>query len=156
VLKGSDDPEADQRLVLKAQAMFWLLGATDGHAKNFSLHLLPGGRFRLAPLYDIMSTQPYVAAKQLRESEFRLAMTVGKNRHYQVEEVFPRHFVQSAAAAGIGDAMVTAVMHDLAGTLPQAFQEVASALPAGFPAQIVESIAVGMNRRLRRIEAVSI
>jgi serine/threonine-protein kinase HipA len=68
----------------------------------------------------------------------------------------PRHFVQSAAAAGIGDAMVTAVMHDLAATLPQAFQEVASALPAGFSAQIVESIAAGMNRRLRRIEAVSI
>jgi serine/threonine-protein kinase HipA len=156
LLKGSDDPEADQRLFLKAQAWFWLLGATDGHAKNFSFHLLPGGRFRLAPLYDIMSTQPYVAAKQLRESEFRLAMAVGKNRHYRIEEVLPRHFVQSAAAAGIGDAMVKAVMHDLAGTLPQAFDEVASALPAGFPAQIVESIAAGMNRRLRRIEAVSI
>lgn len=155
LLKGSDDPEADRRLFLKAQALFWLLGATDGHAKNFSLHLLPGGRFRLAPLYDIMSTQPYVAAKQLRESQFRLAMAVGKNRHYHVEEVLPRHFVQSAAAAGIGDAMVTAVMQDLAATLPQAFDEVASALPAGFPAQIVESIAAGMNRRLRRIEAVS-
>ena len=155
LLKGSDDPEADRRLFLKAQALFWLLGATDGHAKNFSLHLLPGGRFRLAPLYDIMSTQPYVAVKQLRENQFRLAMAVGKNRHYHVEEVLPRHFVQSAAAAGIGDAMITAVMQDLAATLPQAFDEVASALPAGFPAQIVESIAAGMNRRLRRIEAVS-
>lgn len=155
LLKASDDPEADQRLFLKAQALFWLLGATDGHAKNFSLHLLPGGRFRLAPLYDIMSTQPYVAAKQLRENQFRLAMAVGKNRHYNVEEVFPRHFVQSAAAAGIGEAMITAVMHDLAGTLPHAFDEVTRALPAGFPDQIVESIRAGMNRRLRRIEAAA-
>lgn len=102
-----------------------------------------------------MSTQPYVAAKQWRENQFRLAMAVGKNRHYSVEEVFPRHFAQSAAAAGIGDAMITAVMHELAGTLPHAFDEVAGALPAGFPAQIVESIAAGMNRRLCRIEAVA-
>jgi serine/threonine-protein kinase HipA len=91
----------------------------------------------------------------LRKNQFRLAMAVGKNRHDSVEEVFPRHFVQSAAAAGIGEAMITAVMHDLAGTLPHAFDEVTRALPAGFPDQIVESIRAGMNRRLRRIEAVA-
>jgi serine/threonine-protein kinase HipA len=37
LLKASDEPEADQRLFLKAQIVFWLLGATDGHAKNFSI-----------------------------------------------------------------------------------------------------------------------
>jgi serine/threonine-protein kinase HipA len=46
LLKASDEPEADQSLFLKAQIVFWLLGATDGHAKNFSIFLLPGGRFR--------------------------------------------------------------------------------------------------------------
>ena len=55
LLKGSDQPEADQRFFLKSQIVFWLLGATDGHAKNFSIFLLPGGRFRLTPLYDVMS-----------------------------------------------------------------------------------------------------
>jgi serine/threonine-protein kinase HipA len=54
LLQGSDDPETDQRLFLRAQLVFWLLGATDGHAKNFSIHLLSGARFRLAPFYDIM------------------------------------------------------------------------------------------------------
>lgn len=37
LLKGSDDPESDRRFFLAAQTMFWLLGATDGHAKNFSI-----------------------------------------------------------------------------------------------------------------------
>ena len=60
LLKASDDPAEDQKLFLKAQIVYWLLGATDGHAKNFSLRLMPGGRFRMTPLYDIMSTQPYV------------------------------------------------------------------------------------------------
>jgi serine/threonine-protein kinase HipA len=63
LLKASDEPEADQTLFLKAQIVFWLLGATDGHAKNFSIFLLPGGRFRLTPLYDVMSAQPNVDAR---------------------------------------------------------------------------------------------
>ena len=48
--------------------MFWLLGATDGHAKNFSIFLLPGGRFRLTPLYDVMSAQPNVDAGEIRHN----------------------------------------------------------------------------------------
>jgi serine/threonine-protein kinase HipA len=68
LLKASDEPEADQTLFLKAQIVFWLLGATDGHAKNFSIFLLPGGRFRLTPLYDVMSAQPNVDAGEIRHN----------------------------------------------------------------------------------------
>ena len=42
LLKGSDNPAKDQKTVLKAQMLFWLIGATDGHAKNFSIFLGPG------------------------------------------------------------------------------------------------------------------
>ncbi|WP_271593134.1 HipA domain-containing protein [Bradyrhizobium sp. CCBAU 65884] len=31
--KGSDTPEDDQAIFFKAQIVFWLLAATDGHAK---------------------------------------------------------------------------------------------------------------------------
>jgi serine/threonine-protein kinase HipA len=50
LLKASDKPRADQDVFLKAQFAFWLLGATDGHAKNFSVFLHAGGRFQLTPL----------------------------------------------------------------------------------------------------------
>jgi len=43
LLMGSDDPEADRRAFMKAQLVFWLLGATDSHAKNFSIFLRLGG-----------------------------------------------------------------------------------------------------------------
>jgi hypothetical protein len=33
LLKGSDSPEEDQKILFKAQIVFWLLGATDGHAR---------------------------------------------------------------------------------------------------------------------------
>ena len=81
--------------------MFWLRGATDGHAKNFSLFLQPGGRFRLTPLYDVMSVQPAVDAGQLRRNQMKVALAVGDSRHYVIQEIMPRHFVQTAAKSGI-------------------------------------------------------
>lgn len=50
LLKGSDAPSQDLTMFLRASIVFWLIGATDGHAKNFSIFLGPGGRFRLTPL----------------------------------------------------------------------------------------------------------
>ena len=151
LLKASDDPAADQRLLVKAQVFFWLLGATDGHAKNFSLHLLPGGRFRLAPLYDIMSTQPCVDAGQLRHNQFKLAMAVGKNRHYIVDDVLPRHFVQTAGLAGVGKAAVDGILAELADAMPRALEAVARSLPESFPSRLLDQITGGIQRRLRAI-----
>jgi serine/threonine-protein kinase HipA len=72
-LKASDNPAEDQRFFVRAQLVFWLLGATDGHAKNFSLFIHPGGGFRLTPLYDVMSAQPTLDAHQIPRKKMRLA-----------------------------------------------------------------------------------
>ena len=87
LLRGSDDPGTDQRMFTKSQIVFWLLGATDGHAKNFSIFLKSGGRFRMTPLYDVVSAQPSVDADQLRENRFKLALAVGDNRHYVINTI---------------------------------------------------------------------
>jgi serine/threonine-protein kinase HipA len=60
LLKGADDAQADQIAFFKSQILFWLIGATDGHAKNFSVFLKPGGRYSLTPFYDVLSAQPAV------------------------------------------------------------------------------------------------
>ena len=153
LLKASDDPAEDQRRFLKAQVFFWLLGATDGHAKNFSLHLLPGGRFRLAPLYDIMSTQPYFDAGRVRRNQFRLAMAVGDNRHYVVDQILPRHFVQTATKAGVGQSVVEEVLGELAQVVPTALDHVARGLPSNVPARLFDQLAAGIRRRLRTLGA---
>ena len=44
LLKGSDTPGADIATFMRANMIFWLLGATDGHAKNFSVLITPGSR----------------------------------------------------------------------------------------------------------------
>jgi len=48
-LNGAAAPHEDRLRFMKAQMVFWLLGVIDGHAKNFSVFLTPGG-FKLTPL----------------------------------------------------------------------------------------------------------
>lgn len=51
----------DLGIVFRPQVLFWmLLRAIDGHAKNFSLCLDPGGGLRLTPLYDVLSAWPVI------------------------------------------------------------------------------------------------
>jgi serine/threonine-protein kinase HipA len=149
LLRGSDEPEADRRTFLRAQIMFWLLGATDGHAKNFSVFLRSGGRFVLAPLYDVMSAQPAFDAKQISRNKMKLAMVAGKNRHDVVDRILPRHFVQTAGKGGIGGSEVEAILADLADMGEGAIDRVRSALPRGFPEDLTQSVVGGMRKRLK-------
>jgi serine/threonine-protein kinase HipA len=149
LLKASDEPEADQTLFLKAQIVFWLLGATDGHAKNFSVFLLPGGRFRLTPLYDVMSAQPNVDAGEIRRNAMKLAMAVGDNRHYVIDSIMPRHFMQTAASAGVPASLVQGILYEIENDTDRAIDAAVSGLSPGFPERIVSSIIEGLRRRLR-------
>ena len=153
LLRGSDDPLADQRVFLKANIVFWLMGATDGHAKNFSVFLRPGGRFRLTPLYDIISAQPSVDSKQLLWKNFRLAMSFGTKPHYAIRQVAPRHFFQTAALAGIGKDVVPSIIEELRGNLGAAVDRVKEYLPSGFPGKIADAISNGILRRLKILES---
>ena len=152
ILKGSDDPEADRRFFLKAQIVFWLLGATDGHAKNFSVFLRPGGRFRLTPLYDVMSVQPAVDANQLRRNKMKLALAVGDNRHYAVHEIMPRHFLQTAAKSGIPASAVQSILSELLEAGQSAVRKATEELPAGFPEELAQSIVSGLRARMRLVD----
>ncbi|UWQ86034.1 type II toxin-antitoxin system HipA family toxin [Leisingera caerulea] len=144
LLTGSDDPEADQRAFFRAQVLFWLLGATDGHAKNFSIALHPGG-FRMTPLYDVLSAQKAVDDGQIRQNRMRLAMAV--DGHYRINEVVPRHFLQAAKAAGYGLALAEEVLSEIVLQLEPALENTVGNLPAGFPQLLSEAIAYGIRRR---------
>jgi serine/threonine-protein kinase HipA len=151
LLRGSDTPTEDQRSFLKTAIAFWLLGATDGHAKNFSVFLLPGGRYHMTPLYDVISAQPSVDANQIRRNQFRLAMAVGDNRHYIIRTVASRHFIQTANRAGIGEEVVASIFDELRGTAEAAIDREAAKLPKNFPEEVAGSIISGMKGRLRAI-----
>lgn len=57
ILNGAQSPREDRPTFMHSQIVFWLLATMDGHAKNFSIFLTPGG-FKTTPLYDVTSVAP--------------------------------------------------------------------------------------------------
>lgn len=55
----------------------YLIAATDGHAKNYSLMLNVSGDHRLAPMYDVASIAPYIERAQWNIKPPKLAMSIG-------------------------------------------------------------------------------
>ncbi len=152
LLAVSDEPTRDRRTFMKAIIAFWLLAATDGHAKNFSLFLFPGGGARMTPLYDVLSAQPSLAAGRIRRNQMKLAMAAGDRRQYRVDEIASRHFVQTGIRAGFGEANTVAVLHELVAEGPAALDGVLRSLPDGFPRAVSDPIAAGFIDRIRKIE----
>jgi hypothetical protein len=144
-LKASDTPFADQRTFFKAQIVFWLIGATDGHAKNFSVRLAPGGRFRLTPLYDIISTQPSFDAGQITRNQMKLAMAVGTNRHYAVHTIVGRHFLQTARGCGLPDRTIQEVIAEITDTTEKNTDQALAAMEDMVPDEIASSIINGLR-----------
>jgi serine/threonine-protein kinase HipA len=149
LLKGSDDPAEDQKSFFKAQLLFWLIGATDGHGKNFSIYLGPGGTYRLTPFYDVLTAQPSLDARQIERKQMKLAMSVGKSRHYRIDTIQARHFVQTGEEAGVPKALVHAAVEEVAADAETALARVEDGLPKGFPEAVHASVAAGMRRRVR-------
>ena len=148
LLAGSDEANTDRRHFFKALIAFWLLGATDGHAKNFSVFIVPGGGFRMTPLYDVVSAQPSLDARQIRHNQMKLAMAVGKNRHYAINSITGRHFVQSAQAGGLGREVALQIIGEILSDGPAAMEATLAGLPADFPRHVADSIARGFRSRL--------
>ena len=150
-LKASDTPADDQKSFLKAQILFWLIGATDGHAKNFSVFLGAGGTFSLTPFYDVLTAQPSLDARQMERKQMKLAMFAGDGRHYRIDEIQGSHFVQTTERAGLPGALATEALAEVAKAADGAMDAVAKQLPEGFPEEIHVSVLQGMTTRLRSI-----
>ena len=149
---SSDKPEHDRKMIMKDAVVFWLLAATDGHAKNFSLFLHPRGGFSLTPFYDVMSLQPNFDANQLQQREMKMAMAIGEKHHYHVNEIMPRHFLQTAAASGMGQSVVREIFEELLERGEAAISNVGDDLPPNFPEPLLQSVTEGFRGRLRRLE----
>lgn len=148
LLLGSDDPNKDRYDFFKANVLFWLLGATDGHGKNFSVSLLPGGRFRMTPLYDILTVQPTVDARQIERKYFKLAMNFGNSNHYKVSNIVGRHVVETGVQSGLSRALVQDLFEELQETSHAIVEATFNQLPEGFPEELLASIDAALKARL--------
>jgi serine/threonine-protein kinase HipA len=154
VLHGSQSARADLRTLLASQITFWLMAATDGHAKNFSIRLHAGGAYTLTPLYDVLSAWPIIGKgkNQMAWKNAKLAMAVsGKNRHYHLATVMRRHFNATAAKCGWGE-NAEDIISELLSKVDGAIKTVAHQLPLGFPEDVATAIFEGMRGQARRLQ----
>lgn len=149
-LDASDDRDGDREAFLRAQMVFFLLGAVDGHAKNFSVFLTPTG-FRLTPLYDVLSIEPEVRARRMAPGAAKLSMCVGDGWHYRLQEIRLRHWEETAKASGFPATSLAALAEDII-ERARRLEEARARLPEPIPDALAETVIQGTLRRARTME----
>ena len=157
VLDGSITREQDRRIFFMAQLLFWMICATDGHAKNFSLFLRPGGRYQLTPLYDVLSAYPVLGDGPGKISPFKAKMAMAvrsRNAHWKVRDILRRHWVALGTRHGVltdDGREVRFLIDDIVERTPQVIDAVSAQLPAGFPTQVSDTIFDGLRDAAKRL-----
>lgn len=156
LLLASSDAAADRVDFFRTQVLFWMLCATDGHAKNFSVFLETGGRFRLTPRYDVLSAFPVLGTRAGKYSpqKVKMAMAVHaeRNRRYHRTLILRRHWLETARLCGLAS-RAEAEIDRLVAQTPAVISAVAALLPRGFPGAISQPVLDGLSESARKLAA---
>lgn len=155
-LSVNPNAQADVENFLSAQILFWMLAAIDGHAKNFSLQLLPQGRYRLTPFYDVLSAWSVAgdAPSQINIHDAKLAMSLrGKSRHRKLFEIQRRHFDSTAQLCGLSSA--NALIERILALTPHVIEQAQQGLPPGFSQPVLERTLTGLADMAARLDSAA-
>ena len=141
----SAQPDEDAQTLARSIMLNWILGATDSHAKNFSLLIGPAGQVRLAPLYDIASFFPY------SEEPRRLKLSNRVGGKYRLHDIGRREWERFRTENDL-DWDTVAACRALAQRVRNVLPEAAAAGPDAGDNRIIEELA---ERLAKRAEAVS-
>ncbi|RDV25426.1 type II toxin-antitoxin system HipA family toxin [Alteromonas aestuariivivens] len=155
LLMGSSNALADRDAFMRFQVFQWLIGATDGHAKNFSIYLEAGGAYRLTPFYDILSAYPITGGQGLHLRDLSLAMglTATKGKKRKIDQIFPRHFVATAKSVGFDPARMQSIMLKFVDELPVAIEKLKRRMHAEIPDSIQTAIFEQSLMKLERLKS---
>jgi len=155
LLLGSDHAEQDRRNFFKTQFIFWVLAATDGHGKNFSITHLARGRYRATPIYDVLSAHPVIGKGKnkvpLKKAKFAMAVR-GSTNHYLIDNIQRRHWIAHAQQVGLGAEAVEQLIEEIIESTDAVINEVSKLLPDNFPMDLAESIFSGMKKHCAKLE----
>ena len=139
----SSRPADDIGAFVDALAFNWLIGGTDGHAKNYSLLHAGAGRVRLAPLYDLGSALPYF---HMEERGLKLAMKIGGE--YRLPNIDSRRWRKLAEELAIDPDETISRVANLADRLPDELEGVANEMKdAGLSHPLMGRLSEGLARR---------
>lgn len=131
VLSLSAKSKANNHDFFKFMVLQCLLGATDGHLKNFSVHIDSNGRYQLTPFYDLLSAYPAVGTRGLNKRKLKLSMGMkaSKGYKYHISKIFLRHIEQTANQFGISNANC----HEIVSAFLAQFSNALSSIDKRFP-----------------------
>ncbi len=151
-LMGSSEALKDRYDFMKFQVFQWLIGATDGHAKNFSVFIQAGGSYRLTPFYDIISAFP-VLGGHISDLKLAMGLNASKGKKTAIDKIYPRHFLATAKVLRFPEVQMHEILSDFARMIPAALDNVKTSLPTDFPENVVtavESNVLRLHGRLSR------
>ena len=84
----------------------------------------------------------------------RLAMSVGDQNHYRLNEVVRRHFLETAKVVGLGQDLADSAIGEILDQLGGAIERTQTRLPAGLPDALVNSLVDGLYGRAETLSPV--
>ena len=156
LLLGSDNAERDRRVFFKTKIIFWVLAATDGHAKNFSIAHLPAGRYRSTPIYDVLSSHPVIGKgkNQISPLKAKLAMAVrGSTNYYLIDKIQRRYWIKQAQQVGLGAMAAEQLIDEVTEATETVIGTVGNLLPNNFPLDMADAVFSGMRRQSAKLAA---
>ena len=154
VLNASSTSVEDKRAFVKAQIVFWLMAATDGHAKNFSIFHERGDTYRLTPFYDVLSMWPVIGhgsgLLDLRRATMAMGLK-GKSLHRKIQEIRPYHWDEAARLAGLVKA--SDLIEEIIEQAPGVLEHVDRETPPDFPGKIRDAIFEGIRSQTEKLRA---
>lgn len=154
ILDASSESLIDKHTFFTVQVIFWLLFATDGHAKNFSIKHTSRDSYEMTPIYDVLSIFPILGPKQdqIVRRKAKLAMAVrGSTNYYELDRVMKRHFITHAVSVGITKEEAIKLIDDIVETTPAVIEHVYGLLTEGFNKALADSILQGMYKQAMKL-----
>lgn len=152
LLLGSRRSNQDRETFFRTQIFYWLTGAIDGHAKNYSVFIEPDSAYVMTPLYDILSAYSVFGPKGISAQKAKMAMALqGKNRQYHWAQIQPRHFPATAERVGFSAIRAKKMMIEMGNATNEVIERVRQSLPIDFPTHISEAIFNGMAKQAERL-----
>jgi serine/threonine-protein kinase HipA len=112
ILETSVNRQKDLETMFKSLIVFFVIGAIDGHAKNYSIEYVKEGH-QLAPLYDILSIFPALNKKDITIGKYKMALSVGKSNHYTAKRIYRKHFLETAKFCQIAEERANEIIDEV-------------------------------------------
>lgn len=89
----------------------------------------------------------------IRDAKLTMGLKGSKGKTYAVEQIFPRHFIETAKAVGFDPAAMQRVLRELSESVDDVIERVCQQLPEDFPSSIQATILDCLKMRATRLKS---